>query len=448
MSAPMQKKAKISGGNLAATEPEGFLLYEGGRVAEDRRSELTRVRIGAHVSRIEDGAFQGCINLIDVQLNEGLQTVGVGAFSGCTALRIVNMPSTVTKLGDKAFGDCINLAELQLNEGLQFFGDGTFAGCAALQSVTIPSTVTKLGLLAFFLCKNLADVHFNEGLLHIGEHAFRKCTALHITLPSTVAKVGIGAFGSCSNLTEVQFNEGLQNIGGEAFRDCTALQSVTIPSTVQVVAGRAFYDCRNLSEVIFLGGETLLNQEFFARGIFSEELGLLNEGALYEFVFGEDGDFAFCRCPLTRVKISISWALSEQMVRLPPNCRVPVEERIRNLPRFELLQDGNVLACFPVVSRSPGVEADDDSDTDIEDEVDIQDTNNETARSLYQVLQLIAFHELKESSIVIELAMWKSRINEDRARVDCRVAIPGPAKSLIMEYGGFTGFLRPAIEGA
>ena len=67
---------------------------------------------------------------------------------------------------------------------------------------------------------------------------------------------------------------------------------------------------------------------------------------------------------------------------------------------------------------------------------------------MYQVLQTIAFHELKEYSILIELAMWKSGIDGERARADCRVAIPGPAKSLIMEYGGFTGFLKITTDGA
>ena len=114
------------------------------------------------------------------------------------------------------------------------------------------------------------------------------------------------------------------------------------------------------------------------------------------------------------------------MDKLSPECRQSVEDRIRNLPRLQLLQDGNVLACFPVVSRAPGVEAEDDSDTDdVADEVDVQDTNNETATSLYQVLQLIAFHELKESSIPLELAIWKARIEEMTSvpRADCRVRV-------------------------
>ena len=178
------------------------------------------------------------------------------------------------------------------------------------------------------------------------------------------------------------------------------------------------------------------------------------------------------------MKISISWALSERIVRLSQECSVSVEERIRNLPRFELSQDGNVLACFPVVRRASDDEAEDGSDTDdvevaftahdtnhgaeddsddeAEDDSDdeaedestyeIQDINLETARSLHQVLQLIAFHELKESSILIELAIWKSRIDGDRKRADCRVSVPDPAKKLTIEYCGFAGFLKPSIE--
>ena len=79
--------------------------------------------------------------------------------------------------------------------------------------------------------------------------------------------------------------------------------------------------------------------------------------------------------------------------------------------------------------------------------MDVEDTNNQTAESLHQVLRLISFHELKESSILIELAMWKSRLDEGRARTDCRVSVPDPAKWLIMEYCGFAEFLEPAIEG-
>ena len=205
--------------------------------------------------------------------------------------------------------------------------------------------------------------------------------------------------------------------------------------------------------MILQDGKRLLDQDFFNCGFRREDQGLLNQEALDEMLFYEyDGyrEFAFHDCSLSLLKISISWAVSERMARLPRECRSSIEERIHNLNLLELLHDGYVLACFPVVRMTQGDESEDDSGYDSDYEAfEVRDTNNQTARSLYQVLQLIAFHELKESSILIELAMWKSRFDgtTSNPRVDCRVAVPDPAKSLIMEYCGFAGFLEPVIEG-
>ncbi|EJK43745.1 hypothetical protein THAOC_37781 [Thalassiosira oceanica] len=141
-------------------------------------------------------------------------------------------------------------------------------------------------------------------------------------------------------------------------------------------------------------------------------------------------------CGLTTIKI----ALSQCMARLPEECRQSVEGRIPDMQRLELTQDGSIFARFPVVRSLSG-------------DVDVQDTNNQTAASLRRLLQLISFHELKESSILTELAMWKSRIDQATTPVPpvelsgYRVSIPDPAKCLIMEYCGFTGFLEPTIEG-
>ena len=149
--------------------------------------------------------------------------------------------------------------------------------------------------------------------------------------------------------------------------------------------------------MIFLGGDRLLEQEFFTRGLFSEERGLLKT------LDPELLCTCFSNSSVTRVKIPISWAVTERITRLTPEGRLSVEERISNLPRLELMQDGNVLACFPLVSRESGDGAEDDSDSEDEDMPtpqedklsDIQDTNNETARSVYQLLQLIAFRSSK-----------------------------------------------------
>ena len=438
-------------GSKRGREPEVF-LYDGEESAEelwDRRDDITRVRIGPRVEEIPRGAFRDFTNLTEVEFDDegALQVIGEGAFVRCTSLRCMTLPPGVTKLSESAFKECYNLAELNLNDGLQTIGADAFGYCENLKSVTLPLTVTRLGEYAFSNCHNLVELLLNEGLQCIGELAFLRCTSLRsVTIPSTVLELGERAFQECKNLANVQISEGVQTIGDCAFGFCKALRSVTLPSTVRRVGELAFYYCSNLAEVIFLGGEHFLNHDFLVRRL-SDGEGILKQDMID--VLTSDGR-AFSFSPLNGVKLSIAWAVSERIACLPLEHRLSIEDRIRKLPRLGIVSDKNVMAYFPLVRRDP--DADDDSDSEEEEEeeewLDIKDANNETAGSVYLALQLIAFYELKESSILIELAMWKSRIVGDRSRADCRVAIPGPAKSLIMEYCGFAGFLRPAVDCA
>ena len=413
-------------------QEDGFFLYEGGEVAKERRSDITRVRIGPHVKVISHRAFYGCMHLVEVQFDEGmLQVIEDGAFHGCTALKQVTIPRNVTKLSNYAFIGCTNLTQVRLNDGLRVIGFDAFKGCKALKHVTIPSSVTKLHNRAFQGCINLTDIHFNDELQHIGNGAFRGCKSLqHVTIPSSVTEMGPHAFENCTNMTEVHLNDGLEVIGSFVFDNCAALRSVTVPSSVTELDGYSFNHCTNLTEVILLGGEILINRKFLDRGL-SSGVGALNKEKFHERV----GFRNFLGCPLTVIKISIPRALSGRVERLPQEFRLSVEGRIRDMRRLELTQDGTILACFPLVMR------------DVMDEMDVEDTDNQTAESLHLVLRLISFYELKESSILIELGMWKSGFEGDRARADCRIPVPDPAKSLIMEYCGFTDFLKPAIEG-
>ncbi|EJK46035.1 hypothetical protein THAOC_35321, partial [Thalassiosira oceanica] len=391
---------------------------------------LQEVAIPPSVTNLGSNAFWGCTNLAVVQFHEGLEIIEFSAFEGCKALQEVAIPSSVTELEIRAFAHCTNLAKVQFHEGLEIIGGSAFYGCRLLREVAIPSSVTELGSEVFRGCINLIEVRLNDGLEIIGMGTFIGCMALHrVTIPSSVTELGYYAFSSCGNLASVQFGEGLEIIGNGAFDQCPALRSVTVPSSVTKLGYGAFGDCINLTEVILLGGERLLNPGFLNRGLLDEERAL-NKKKLYEL----NGNDAFPRCPLTALKISIPWALPERMERLPRECRLSIEQRLRGLRRLEMTQDGNTLACFPLIRRSPNFYS-------------IEDTNDETAESLHQALRLICFHELKESSILIELAMWKSSLDENRARADCRTSVPDPAKSLIMDYCGFMGFLKPAIEG-
>ena len=68
-------------------------------------------------------------DVTSVIFNDGLQKIGKCAFSGCTSLESINLPSTVTEIGDSAFHNCYNLREVTLNDGLQKIGNGAFQFC-------------------------------------------------------------------------------------------------------------------------------------------------------------------------------------------------------------------------------------------------------------------------------------------------------------------------------
>ena len=102
-----------------------------------------------------------------------------------------------------------DVISVRFNDGLQKIGDDAFSKCSSLKSITLPSTVTEIGINAFGDCRNLRVVIFNEGLQKIGNYAFDNCSSLErITLPFTVVdiRIAIGAIHSCSNLREVELN--------------------------------------------------------------------------------------------------------------------------------------------------------------------------------------------------------------------------------------------------
>ena len=93
-----------------------------------------------------------------------------------------------------------------------------FSGCTSLTSVTIPSTVTTIDTGAFWGCTGLRSVTISGSVTSIGQQAFRECTALtSVTLPDSVITIGNLAFYQCANLTSVTLSRKTQQVGGDVF---------------------------------------------------------------------------------------------------------------------------------------------------------------------------------------------------------------------------------------
>lgn len=158
---------------------------------------------------IMDGAFSNCLGITKVYLLDGLLSIGVQAFSGCTSLTEIEIPKTVARLGGGAFQNCEALETLVLNEGLKKIGPNAFSGCKALTEITIPSTVTSIGEGAFQGCESLETLVLSEGIEEIGANAFADCPELKtVILPKSLKKISADAFAGCENLViKVQIPE-------------------------------------------------------------------------------------------------------------------------------------------------------------------------------------------------------------------------------------------------
>ena len=230
--------------------------------------------------------------ILSVELEENVTSVGVNAFYDCTALANISIPSTVTEIGRCAFDGCGSLKNVVVSgnneyycsqSGVLFTGDmtrlikypaqkenklyiipdsvcqmdgyafegnhwlervsipdsitqleeGTFDGCAALTEVSIPDSVIWYNPFIFRNCTSLTRVVLPKSITWLGEYMFAGCTSLKtVEMPEKIEGIATGAFSGCTALEEITLPEGMTELFSNAFQDCTSLKSVTIPSTL------------------------------------------------------------------------------------------------------------------------------------------------------------------------------------------------------------------------
>lgn len=236
--------------NPALTEQDGvlytkdmqtLLCYPAGKMGSFAVPDSVRT--------IEGHAFATCDNLTAIELPEGLQEIGYGAFSQCYKLMQIQIPSTVYYIESYAF-----------------------EGCSGLTSVTIPANLTILDNGAFMDCENLAEILVEEG-----NHSFRSVDGVlytyngqtlcaypagkagtSFTVLEGVKTIRGHAFQGCY-LKEVVLPHGVAQIDGLAFQGCGNLTTITIPVTLKQIGGSALWNCHNLSTIFYAGSEEAWN---------------------------------------------------------------------------------------------------------------------------------------------------------------------------------------------
>ena len=194
-------------------------------------------------------------SIISIIINEGVTSIGEGAFYKCNKLNSIKIPNSVTSIEYRAFEGCSSLTSVTIPNSVTSIGECAFSGCSGLTSVTIPNSVTSIEKSAFWNCKALTSVTIPNSVTSIGGSAFRGCSGLtSMTIPNSVTSIGGYAFSGCSGLTSVTIPNSVTSIGEWAFSGCSSLTSVTIGNRVTSIGEWAFSSCSRLIEVNYPKG--------------------------------------------------------------------------------------------------------------------------------------------------------------------------------------------------
>ena len=133
---------------------------------------------------------------------------------------------SVTEIGQGAFSDCTSLTSISLPSSLTSIGDWAFSN-TGISSVSIPEGITDIKGRVFNSCQNLISIVFPSSLKYIGEYAF----------------------AGCASLSKINLPESLETIGKESFSYCPLIKNVTIPASVNIIGEGVFMNCNELESV-------------------------------------------------------------------------------------------------------------------------------------------------------------------------------------------------------
>lgn len=235
---------------------------------------------------------------------DGVSSIGMDAFAGCTGITKITIPDSVTSIGLSAFDGCSGLTSITIPGSVTSIGEDAFRSCTNLESITIPDSVTKIGEDAFCYTGYYNDSsNWTDGVLYIGNHLIKANYSLpagSYTIKNNTKTIAGKAFISSSQLTEISFPDSVTNICSYAFAYCTGLTSINIPDSVTSIGNYAFKECLNLTHITIGNGVTSIGSSAFSK---CSNLTSVNFGTSVTTI----NDSAFLNCSnLTSVNIGSS----------------------------------------------------------------------------------------------------------------------------------------------
>ena len=139
-----------------------------------------------------------------LNIENGVLSIGVDAFAGLVNLREVTIPGNVESVHGYAFSECWNLRRVVVEDGVQRISGNAFGGCTQLTEIILPKKMEDLGEISGL------DSLTNIVLPETEEPFFSYFLAwspslVAVTIPKTVTELRDGFFENCDKLRHVLY---------------------------------------------------------------------------------------------------------------------------------------------------------------------------------------------------------------------------------------------------
>ena len=198
---------------------------------------------------IAGAAFRHCNALAQITIPEGVCSLGIWSFNGCSALTQVQLPSTLAFIGANAFEES-GLTQITVPEGVGSIETKTFWDCEDLRAVVLPESITSIGEMAF-TGTSLTEIALGKNVAQIGDSAFYGCSAM------TAIRVDEANPNYSSDDRGVLYNKAKTSL---LYTPQTIDGSYQVPETVTRIESYAFYGCRDLTELTLPQNLTFLGE--------------------------------------------------------------------------------------------------------------------------------------------------------------------------------------------
>ena len=240
----------------SAVEPVDSVEYKykvmGGGTAmltgvSDERLEVMNLPAevdGYKVTSVDVFAFGECMNVLSINIPEGIKRIESNAFANAFDLQSVSIPDSLEYIGPSAFRSK-KLTEIKVSPDHPVF------------AVENEALIDKrdMTLVRFLEPENYGTYVVASGIRKIAENAFEFARVSSILIPDSVEVIGDWAFTDCENLGSINIQDNVTEIGTAVFDYCGRLTSIQISPDHPVfeVNGRVIVKKAN-KEIIAVSG--------------------------------------------------------------------------------------------------------------------------------------------------------------------------------------------------